>query len=369
MGVKVTNENTGGGGGTGDVVGPASSTKNAVPKFADTSGKVLENTALIMDNNSDLYKTSLDFLLSTVTSGDIGLRPSDDLTLVLGAAKEFNIDATSTPHTGAGGVLDLNVTTSSPGGVSGIDVGFSLSGDVTNARAYAAQINKLTTGLTGTNFVMGYLVTMNGNASDNGGEYRGFQAGNFTRNGGTSTAIAFDVEGDYDYALSSDSGDIRFVDYSVSISALTVSTGDGNNVNITAGSGVGTDQNGGDVIFAGGSPSSGTGTNGVVQVSTRFVQLQGADVASATTIKLTTNCKEITGTTDVAAIDTTKWQNGSRVVLFFSSGITVKHNTAGATGSKPILLTLGVDFVNPSYLELMLCEVGGIQAWRQIGGA
>lgn len=104
-------------------------------------------------------------------------------------------------------------------------------------------------------------------------------------------------------------------------------------------------------------------------LSSNIQTLQGSDVASANTITLTNSVTEITGSTELRAIDTTVWGNGARVLLWFSSAITVKNNTAGAVGSKEILLTAGSDFVNPTYLELMLCEVGGIQGWRQIGGA
>lgn len=40
--------------GGGDVVGPASSTDNAVPRFVDTTGKIIENTGVIIDDNDSL---------------------------------------------------------------------------------------------------------------------------------------------------------------------------------------------------------------------------------------------------------------------------------------------------------------------------
>jgi len=105
-------------------------------------------------------------------------------------------------------------------------------------------------------------------------------------------------------------------------------------------------------------------------VDFRFKMNQGIDVASANSLELgyDGNVFEITGTTQVNAIYTTGWQNGSVVVLLFTANPTVKHNTAGATGTGVMLLLGAGDFSSTSNdsLTLVLSEVGGTQAWREV---
>ena len=47
-----------GGGGTGDVVGPSTSTINAVPRFADASGKELKNSVVIVSDTGAITGTT-----------------------------------------------------------------------------------------------------------------------------------------------------------------------------------------------------------------------------------------------------------------------------------------------------------------------
>ena len=42
----------GGGGGSGDVVGPASSTDNAVVRFNGTTGKLIQNSGVVLDDQN-----------------------------------------------------------------------------------------------------------------------------------------------------------------------------------------------------------------------------------------------------------------------------------------------------------------------------
>lgn len=105
----------------------------------------------------------------------------------------------------------------------------------------------------------------------------------------------------------------------------------------------------------------------------RMLQNQGADVASANDLTLGSdgNVFEITGTTQINAITTSGWQNGSRITLLFTANPTVKHNTAGGAGTAVMLLAGAVDFTATAgdTLTLILSEIGGTQAWREAGRA
>lgn len=105
----------------------------------------------------------------------------------------------------------------------------------------------------------------------------------------------------------------------------------------------------------------------------RLQESQGADIASANDLTLGSdgNCFEITGTTQINAINTTDWQNGAVVTLLFTSTPTVKHNTSGGAGTVSMLLAGAADFAATAgdTLTLRLCEIGGTQAWREIGRA
>lgn len=107
-----------------------------------------------------------------------------------------------------------------------------------------------------------------------------------------------------------------------------------------------------------------------VMTDARFEEGQGADVASAGDLTLGTdgNVFEITGATQIDAITTADWQNGSMIVLLFTSNPVVKHNTAGGAGTAVILLSSGADFgaTAGDTLTLLLSEIGGTQAWREL---
>lgn len=102
----------------------------------------------------------------------------------------------------------------------------------------------------------------------------------------------------------------------------------------------------------------------------RILGNQGADVASANDLTLGAdgNVFEITGTTQINAITTSGWQNGSVIRLIFTSTPTVKHNTAGGAGTAVMLLSGAADFsaTADDVLTLVLSEVGGTQAWREV---
>ena len=104
--------------------------------------------------------------------------------------------------------------------------------------------------------------------------------------------------------------------------------------------------------------------------SGRFVETQGADVASANDMTLGEdgNVFEITGTTQINRITSTGWQEGSRVTLVFNESVTVK--TGQATGGAEAIIKLAGagDFsaTADDTLTLVYCSTtaGGI-AWRE----
>jgi hypothetical protein len=108
-------------------------------------------------------------------------------------------------------------------------------------------------------------------------------------------------------------------------------------------------------------------------VAGRLQQSQGADVSSANNLVLGAdgNTFEITGTTQVNLISNLTWQNGSVVHLLFTSTPTVKHNQATSTTNITIQLAGAADFVATAgdTLTLVLCEIGGTQAWREVSRA
>lgn len=107
--------------------------------------------------------------------------------------------------------------------------------------------------------------------------------------------------------------------------------------------------------------------------NSRFQTRQGADVASLGDLTLGTdgNVFEITGTTTINAITTTNYLNGAVVTLLFTSTPTVKHNTAGGASTAVFLLAGAADFVASAgdTLTLVYSEIGGTNAWREIGRA
>lgn len=121
--------------------------------------------------------------------------------------------------------------------------------------------------------------------------------------------------------------------------------------------------------------SAGIQMGGILNLADAGASLQchqGTDIASSNNLTLSGgNAFEITGTTQINAISTAGLSMGITVTLLFASTPTVKHNTAGGGGTAPILLAGAVDFVASAgdTLTLLLCDIGGTQAWREIGRA
>jgi hypothetical protein len=86
---------------------------------------------------------------------------------------------------------------------------------------------------------------------------------------GSSDKVCNITESNWDYFFSGESGNFRFIDYNVVFQGVTAVTGAGNSISILGAPGLGTDQNGGDVIIRGGA-KTGTGINGDVVSPTGY---------------------------------------------------------------------------------------------------
>lgn len=162
-------------------------------------------------------------------------------------------------------------------------------------------------------------------------------------------------------------------------------TGDGGNVNITAGSG----NIDGQIIFTqltneyqffGGASFYNILNFGISTTNRTYVlpdltgdlalSSQGMDVASATNLVLGAdgNVFEITGTNQIDLISNINRRNGYTVTLVFTSTPTVKDNIGTSGSNINIRLAGATDFVASANdtLTLLLCEVGGVQEWREV---
>lgn len=93
---------TGGGGGSGDVVGPASATDNAIARFDSTTGKLLQNSTTTLDDNGSIQ-------FPTNASLVFGLDPSGTRTLSvnsLSGTLSYDDDVSITGNIAVSGTVD-----------------------------------------------------------------------------------------------------------------------------------------------------------------------------------------------------------------------------------------------------------------------
>lgn len=111
-------------------------------------------------------------------------------------------------------------------------------------------------------------------------------------------------------------------------------------------------------------------STGALTATGRVKESQGASVAAANNLVLGTdgNVFEITAATQINLISNLTWQNGSQIVLLFTSNPLVKQAQATSTTNITILLDGAADFQATvgDTLTLILCSIGGVQAWREI---
>ncbi len=107
------------------------------------------------------------------------------------------------------------------------------------------------------------------------------------------------------------------------------------------------------------------------KVNGRLHTKQGADIASvagAVTLGGDGNSFEITGTNAITLISNVGWQNGSVITLVFTSTASMVNNTATSGNNITLKLGGGANFnaTADDTITLILTEVGGVQAWREI---
>jgi len=98
--VTISSSAGGGGGGSGDVVGPSSATDNAIVRFDSTTGKLIQNSAVTIDDTTG----------NITTPGDIAVN-GGDITTTAGTATLFNTTATTLNVGGAATTLTLGAST------------------------------------------------------------------------------------------------------------------------------------------------------------------------------------------------------------------------------------------------------------------
>lgn len=102
----------------------------------------------------------------------------------------------------------------------------------------------------------------------------------------------------------------------------------------------------------------------------RVIRAQGADVASiagAIALGDDGNTFEITGTNAITLISNLGWQNGSEVTLIFTSTASLTDGTSNSGTDIGMELAGNANFsaTADDTITLILCEIGGIQRWRE----
>lgn len=106
--------------------------------------------------------------------------------------------------------------------------------------------------------------------------------------------------------------------------------------------------------------------NGFIDVKGKILSNKGTNVVSANSITLggDGNTYIITGNTQLNAIATVQWKAGADITLIFTGTPTVKHNTAGASGTAKIFLAGSVDLTASNNTVLGL-KYDGTQ-WQEM---
>jgi hypothetical protein len=131
----------GGGGGTGDVVGPASATDNAIARFDLTTGKLIQNSSVIVDDSGSITGVaSLAATTASITSANAG-------TAVITTGTVTNLTSTSASIASMNaGVALLTTATVTTLTATGASVASANAGNlqVTGASIASANVGNLT---------------------------------------------------------------------------------------------------------------------------------------------------------------------------------------------------------------------------------
>jgi len=130
---------TAGGGGSGDVVGPASATDNAITRFDQTTGKLIQNSTVILDDSGTITGVAaLAAVTASITSANVGTAVITALTATGASVASANV--------GTGVITALTATGAS---VASANVGTAIitTGTVTNLTSTSASIASMNAGV------------------------------------------------------------------------------------------------------------------------------------------------------------------------------------------------------------------------------
>lgn len=274
--------------------------------------------------NVDIDSGTANALTSLSTS-------SGNVDFTVGAAEKVTVTASA--HTSVAGAIDVDTTTATAN-VSGISSEITLTGDVNAVSGIVSSVTGLSTGGGSGYASFGFTAVMNGDDNDTGHNYVAFEAGDFTDNGGTSYGVAHNGGTDWDFLLLGSSGDICFEDYDVTISAVRGADGNGNNITLAAGDGLGAGaRNGGTLTISGGSQLNG-GTDGVVDIDSDWnaASQTCSDLGIITTIDL--NGGTINGITDLAVVDGGTGQSNLNDLITLTTHTTGNYATSSSEGGE-----------------------------------
>lgn len=118
-GVASNSSGGGGGGGTGDVVGPASATDNAIARYDSTTGKLIQNSGIIIDDSNNVTGVgTLSNGTQTITSSSAaaftaGQNGSTNPALTVDSSVASSVTGLSIASAASGGSVTLQATSSS----------------------------------------------------------------------------------------------------------------------------------------------------------------------------------------------------------------------------------------------------------------
>ncbi len=186
----------GGGGGTGDVTGPASSTDNAIARFDSTTGKIIQNSAVTISDAGDMSGVSslgvanyIDFDTTPTVTNAVGRMywNSNQTTLAVGLTSTISADVGQTLYARATNAESTTISKGQPVyqfGASGDRVSVKLAyntSDAGSAKTLGLAAEDIAAGQTGMILCQGVLDGLNLGAYSPGDTlYLGATAGTLT---------------------------------------------------------------------------------------------------------------------------------------------------------------------------------------------
>ena len=143
-------------GGSGDVLGPASSTDNAITRFDGTTGKTIQNSVITLSDTGTFDRNAGSIVFSTTSSGDISVSPADALNLSgttgdwqttgaitidsTGGAISIGSDANAQPINIGTGAAARTITIGNTTGASNVVINTGTVSGVFDVNSYATEI-------------------------------------------------------------------------------------------------------------------------------------------------------------------------------------------------------------------------------------